>query len=85
MTFKGGETSMRKLISTLFVVASLPCFAYATQPIPVQTQYLRKITPSTSFFNGKVKPLKTGKFSTLNPGTLAYTASPGDIVYSQIN
>jgi hypothetical protein len=75
---------MRKIISTLFIVADLTCFAYATQPIPVQTQYLKKIIPSTSFFNGKVRPVKTGKFGTLNPGTLAYTASPGDIVYSQI-
>ena len=75
---------MKKMIFVFFIILLLSSLSNASQSIPVETQILRKITPSTSFFNGKVKPVKTGKFGTLNPGTLAYAASPGDIVYSQI-
>ena len=75
---------MRKLTLIIGITLCVSFFTHAAQPIPVNTQILTKITPSTTFFNGIVSPLKTGKFGILTPGTLAYTASPGDIVYSQI-
>jgi len=54
------------------------------KPVPVTAQVLKIITPSKSYFRGVVTPLKTGTFGTRNPGILEYTASPGDIVYSQV-
>ncbi len=75
---------MRKLTLIIGMTLCVSLFTHAAQPIPVNTQILKKIAPSTTFFNGKVSPVKTGKFGILTPGTLAYTASPGDIVYSQI-
>jgi len=75
---------MRILISTTAIIFCFQFFIHADQGIPVKTQKLKKITPSTSYFDGKVTPVKTGKFGTLISGKIIYTASPGDMVISQI-
>jgi len=79
---------MKKIL--LFTLLLLICVdsAYSQsiklKPISVTAQVLKVITPSISYFGGVVIPLKTGTFGTRNPGILEYTASPGDIVYSQV-
>ena len=73
---------MKKLLPIFFL---LFCYSiFAQKPIPVKTQLLKTVKPSTSYFSGIISPIKTGKFGTFNPGLLTYTASPGELVYAQI-
>ncbi|HJO94088.1 MAG TPA: hypothetical protein QF753_11855 [Victivallales bacterium] len=75
---------MRTLIYTAALIISFQCLIHSAQPIPVTTQVLKKISPSTSYFNGEVTPVETGKFGTLVTGKIVYIASPGDKVVSQV-
>ncbi len=52
--------------------------------IPVETQYLRVIKPSTSFFNGKIAAVKNATYRSPEAGILKYTTTPGNIVFAEI-
>ncbi|MCP4177752.1 MAG: hypothetical protein GY756_08300 [bacterium] len=75
---------MKKLLYTAAVIFSFQHLIYSAQPILVTTQVLKTISPSTSYFNGQVTPVETGKFGALVSGKIVYIASPGDMVVSQV-